>query len=190
MHLADALDFWKGSLFELLAYGQGLHNLAIDMLPTDSRPWTNAEKKVYADLLKVPPQRIVSHRHTWMTHRMAYLAEISCTRDLFLDPDRGISLKRGSPIAMYIKGTELLNLLPQNTSHVVAVYHHVRGSVSRQTQKIAEALTGTHNLAACSYESGTVAMMFFSRKNARIKKIEELLRSLLGPASPPRVRSW
>lgn len=50
--LGDALDHWKGSLFQSLCAGQVLHDFAVNPMATDQESWKEADFEVHARLIE------------------------------------------------------------------------------------------------------------------------------------------
>src|SRR5437667_398781 len=70
-YLGDALDHWKGSLFERLQRAKLLRAFAVDAMATDAEDWQAADLALFADLLRLQPSQILSHRHILETERAA-----------------------------------------------------------------------------------------------------------------------
>jgi hypothetical protein len=189
-YLGDALDHWKGALFQFLTADGLLRDFAVDSMATDGPEWTTDDLALFARLLHVTESQIVRHKAP-LAARNKYFAEITHGGDLFLDPDTGIDTGGGSPIEKYIKPNELADLLQKPGRRVVAVYQHVRAQktcvrVDGCLRALAAVFGGT---GWCSYESGTVAMLFLSRDTARTSAIAKGFCSLLGKHAKGRVRS-
>lgn len=60
-YLGDALDHWKGSLFEFLQAHNLLNDFAVDPMASDLQSWRDADYALFADLLRVPRARILGH---------------------------------------------------------------------------------------------------------------------------------
>lgn len=188
-YLGDALDHWKGSLFEYLAGESLLRDFAVDPMATDGSEWTPDDFALFARLLRLREPQILRHKSS-LAARSRYFAEIAHRGDLFVDPDTGIDTGGGSPIDKYIKPGELAALLEGPKTRVVAVYQHVRAQktcvrVDACLRELAVAASGT---GWCSYESGTVAMLFLSHDAARTNSIAGAFSRLLGRHADGRVR--
>jgi hypothetical protein len=72
------------------------------------------------------------------------------------------------------------------------IYQHVRGvPVARRVNKVmntVEDVIGT--FSACSYESGTVAMLFLSRARGRVSQVAANFKVMLGRHAAGRVRRF
>ena len=88
-YLGDALDHWKGSVFESLQQRNALRDFAVDTMATDMNDWQSEDINVFARLLRISASQIIRHTVTLKT-REKYFAEIEHSGDLFLDPDTGI----------------------------------------------------------------------------------------------------
>src|SRR6266542_4206536 len=91
--LGDALDHWKGSLFESLSRAGILRNFAVDPMASDLPAWRPEDFLLFAQLLRVDRSQIVEHQAD-LGDRSRYFAEITHSGDLFLDPDTGVATGR------------------------------------------------------------------------------------------------
>ena len=187
-YLGDALDHWKGSLFEYLQAQCVLRDFAVDPMATDRYEWNEADFSLFARLLRIKRSQIIPHEVSLLS-RPQYFAEITHGGDIFLDPDTGIATSRSSQIAKYVRPPELATLLRSAHGRVVVVYQHVRA------QKTCARVDGCLNAIAkeiatgwCSYESSTVAMLFFCDEDERTHNIAKTLKELLGRHAERRVR--
>lgn len=188
-YLGDALDHWKGSLFEFLVGERLLRDFAVDPMATDGDQWTPDDFALFARLLRIGEPQILRHKSS-LAARSRYFAEIEHRGDLFLDPDTGIDTGGGSPVEKYLKPRELAALLESPKTRVVAVYQHVRAQKTRvRVDACLRVLIDVVGGAGwCSYESGTVAMLFLSHDAARTITIAEAFGRLLGRHAEGRVR--
>lgn len=158
--LGDALDHWKGSLFETLQQSNVLRNLAVDAMASDWSAWQPEDVLLYARLLGIDKSQLIKH-NVPLASRKRYFDEIEHTGDLFLDPDTGIATWKVKNISRYIRPSEI-GLLLGDSDRLLAIYQHVRAqAVSRRVDAVCRALNGA--IDGCnwsSYESGTVAMIF------------------------------
>lgn len=191
-YLGDALDHWKGSLLHLLKQESLLTDLAVDPMVTDLQPWHDKDWNLYAKLLRISPKQIIPHKQPLTRPRSRYFDEIPRNRDLFLDPDTGISTKNSSPASQYLKAGELLNLIELQPSRIVAVYQHFRAVKPRvrREQIISRLASKKIPFSCCTYESATVAMLFFSGDEARIEKVHGGLNRHLDHKGPERTHLW
>lgn len=184
-YIGDALDHWKGSLFEGLQLSGVLRSLAVDPMATDGSEWRPADRRLFARLLRIPVSALIRHR-ALLTDRGRYFEEIQHPGDLFLDPDTGIATGRVTP--QHVRPDEVVRLLEQRPGRVIAVYQHVRAQ--RVRDRVAEVCKAVSRHGAChwaSYESGTVAMLFFSRDRRRVLRIAAYFRRQLGEHAVNRV---
>src|SRR5213080_2708458 len=123
-YLGDALDHWKGSLFEFLLARHLLHDFAVDPMASDLASWRDADYDIFADLLRVPRRRIICHSLN-LTSRDQYFAEIRHGGDLFLDPDTGIATGKVARPEQYVQTRDIWSLLSNGTNRLVIVYQHV-----------------------------------------------------------------
>ena len=191
-YLGDALDHWKGSLLERLQQAKLLTDLAADAMTSDSPDWTHEDLGLFATLLRISPTQIVQHQKSLPINRSGYFAEITHPTDIFLDPDTGIATGRVPNVSQYLHPTELHGLLAAYPSRVVGVYQHIRAVTTRQRLSgILSVLSGNEQpFCCCSYESSTVAMLFFSRDRARVEAIHADHGVLLGRHSASRTHLW
>lgn len=188
-YLGDALDHWKGSLFEFLQARQLLQDFAVDPMTSDLRSWRDADYTLFADLLRVPRDRILGHS-VMLTSRNRYFAEIQHKGDLFLDPDVGIATGRVAHPEQYVQPRDIWSLLFNGLNRLVVVYQHVRArKTAARIDEVVACVAGSINLAWCSYESGTVAMLFLSLAEHRTQDIASALREKLGRHAALRIRS-
>jgi hypothetical protein len=189
LHLGDALDYWKGSLFENLISTNALSNLAVDAMATDVASWTPDDYALYARLLRVACDKLIHHERP-LDDTVAYFEEIQCTGDLFLDPDIGILPKSACRSRQHISPMIITGFLHTPRSRVVAVYQHIRAQKTdiRVDSCVARVLDVSGPTGWCSYESSTVAMLFFSVDTDRIIKLHSALHALLGSRADQRIR--
>ncbi len=124
-YLGDALDHWKGSLFEYLQSEGVVRDFIVDPMVTDPDLWTEDDFALYACLLRINLEQIIRHNAS-LADRSRYFAEMSQHGDLFLDPDTGMATNGASPIKKYVKPSEVAALLQSCASRLVAIYQHVR----------------------------------------------------------------
>lgn len=188
-YLGDALDHWKGSLFEYLQREGVLHHFAVDPMASDQAQWAETDFAIFGRLLRVNDNQLIHHQST-LADRHRYFLEIRRSGDLFLDPDTGISTGRVANENQYIKPQEVALLLHTQDDRLLAVYQHVRAMrVSvRVDQCLAAIARETNGFGCCSYESSTVAMLFLSRRIGRTIDVQRALQRLLGRHTNRRVR--
>jgi hypothetical protein len=186
--LGDALDHWKGSLFELLQRSDLLCDFAVDPLASDLKSWQTENFEVFARLLRVEQHQIVFH-HASLDNREEYFREIRHKGDLFLDPDTGVATGRVKEKSQYVTPEEVRLLLNQS-DRMLAVYQHVRAkATSERVNEVGLCLQqAISNLHWVSYESANVAMIFFSHSTPRLGQVAGALRKFLGSAASRRVR--
>jgi hypothetical protein len=189
-YLGDALDHWKGSLFEYLQGESLLRDFAVDPMATDREPWNEADFSLFARLLRIGRHQVIPHEVSLLA-RARYFAEIVHCGDVFLDPDTGIATSSSSQAAKYVRPKELATLLAFSRGRVVAVYQHIRAQkacvrVDRCLAAIAKEIDAA---GWCSYESPTVVMLFLCDADTRTREIARALKDLLGRHAERRVRS-
>jgi hypothetical protein len=187
--LGDALDHWKGSLFELLRARSVLREFAVDPMASDLPEWTSQDFGLFARLLRVSPNQIIQHSHS-LRHRAEYFAELSHPGDIFLDPDTGVATGSVKGPIHYIRPMEVGNLIACHPDRIVAVYQHVRATpVGLRVDSVIAALAAHANGALwCSYESGTVAMIFLAGDQSRVDAVRRTFSDLLGSHGDGRIR--
>ena len=79
--MGDALDHWKGSLFEFLQGTELLWNFAVDPMLTDRPSWREADFELLTRLLRIDRSRILPHNAA-LSQRPQYFAEITHHGDL------------------------------------------------------------------------------------------------------------
>ena len=177
--LGDALDHWKGSLFESFQGAGVLQNFAADPMASDLPSWKPEDFLTFAKLLRIRPSQIVHHKVV-LQHRASYFGEIAHLDDIFLDPDTGIAT--GRVTAKHVSPSELARLLDSHAARLLVVYQHgVRGlSVpARVDAVITTLLKEIGRFSWTSYESGTVAMLFLSRTPERTGDVARHFRATL-----------
>jgi len=113
-------------------------------------------------------------------YRERYFLGIPRTGDLFLDPDTGIKT-RGSTHEKYLLPRELFELIEPERDRLVIVYQHsAHGSkmhdrVKRVLAKLAEQ---KRPFSCSSYESNTVALLFFSMTAERTQSVRDCFARL------------
>jgi hypothetical protein len=188
-YLGDALDHWKGSLFEFLHVRHILRDFAVDPMASDAHLWTETDFELLARLMRINKTQILRHG-AQLTERALYFDEINHSGDLFLDPDTGIQTSGNGHATKYVKPGELAGLLRKEPNRIVAVYQHVRAQ--RTAERVDGCLQALALVAAdfgwCSYEAGTVAMLFLSQDKDRTNAVADGFRGLLGRHADGRVR--
>jgi len=190
--LGDALDHWKGSIFEQLQNANVLMGFAVDAMASDGESWLPDDWELYAKLLRVQQSQFIVHDSNLVADRKSYFNEIGHRGDMFLDPDTGIATSRVNQPSQYLMPDELMDLLSAEKGRIVSVYQHIR---ARKARDRLEEVIGVIRLrenpfACCSYESGTVAMMFFSRSMKRIQAVVRHFHSELGRHASGRITTW
>jgi len=186
-YLGDALDHWKGSLFSILAERELLNDLAVDPMATDQSAWRAEDFELYAMLLRIASTRVLRHQRT-LAARSAYFAEIRHSGDIFLDPDTGIATGAVKAKVQYVEPADVCRLLFSGMNRAVVVYQHVR---AQRTCDRVDAVVRVFpsEIRWCSYESGSVAMMFFSMAPWRVEELTGWLNEFLGRHAAGRIRS-
>lgn len=188
--LGDSLDHWKGSLFSLLSEAKLISELTIDLMATDIEQWKEDDFESFSKLLGVSPAQIFKHKHRLDRERKLYFSELgSVPGDLFLDPDTGIATSDAREQSKYLFPDELHGLLKHHNGRVVSVYQYVSRQRTRdRIRKVIEVVANTDiHFGCCTYESPSVAMLFFSSNTERIRCIEDFFHSLLGRHTEKRV---
>jgi hypothetical protein len=187
--LGDALDHWKGALFNFLRDAGVLRDFAIDPMLSDRENWSREDAALYARLTGVEPRQLIPHRFS-LKAREEYFAEIRHLGDLFLDPDTGVATGRVATARSYIMPRELGRLLDSAPERLLIVYQHVRAQRVRTRVDSVVAAIGreVRPFFSVSYESGTVAMLFLSRKSSRTAETATRFKALLGRHASCRIR--
>jgi hypothetical protein len=191
--LGDALDHWKGSVFEGLQSSNVLEDFRVDAMDSDIDNWRPEDRSLYAKLLRVRESQIVEHKVTLDSSRKEYFDEIPLYGDLFLDPDTGIKPRSSGDIRQYIKHEELFFLMNHERQRIVAVYQHGSRNLSmrRRVENVLTMLRSVHQNCYCiSYDSSYVALLFLSFGRNRIKAVSNYFRGLLGPHADNRIGVW
>src|SRR5262249_44692157 len=82
-YLGDALDHWKGSLFERLQRETLLRSFAVDAMATDAEDWQPVDFALFANLLHIEERQILRHKHLLEIDRGGCFSEIAHEGDLF-----------------------------------------------------------------------------------------------------------
>jgi len=185
--LGDALDHWKGSLFESLQNAGVLSHFAVDPLASDLHEWKQQDFDLYARLLKVSFCQVLRHKVGIADNRQKYFQEILHIGDLFLDPDTGVAT--GRVTKRHVMPTEVGHLLDSNLKRIVVVYQHAaRCRLAERVDEVLKAICDHRGLWWCSYESGTVAMLFLSRDRGRTGAVANHFRGILSLRADGRIR--
>src|SRR3990172_1779207 len=123
-YLGDALDHWKGSLFEYLANARVMREFAVDPMASDLLEWTKTDYSLFARLLRIDESQLILH-HVTLHDRPRYFREITHKGDLFFDPDTGIATGRVKNREQYIWPREIATLLDGSADRLLPVYQHV-----------------------------------------------------------------
>ncbi len=189
--LGDALDHWKGALFGPLQEAGVFQEFAADPMASDLESWKPGDFQLLAQLLRIQSGQVIAHR-TSLRDRKGYFSEISHRGDLFLDPDTGIATSHVSGLRArrYVKPCEVKQLLDTSSGRLVIVYQHVGHSkVSGRVDRVLSALQHeVGKFSWCSYESGTVAMLFLARTPERPGLVRKHFVSFLGRHADGRIR--
>ena len=190
--LGDVLDHWKGSMISQLSKAKLLDQLKVDQLASDFSQWGEVDHRLYAELLRIHRSALVAHKQELWKNRNAYLEEILAVEgDMFLDPDIGISTNsQAGP--EHLKASELHSILDHAPKRIVMVYQHIRARKTRDRvleimYSLQQKGPGFH---ACSYESATVAMLFFSRRAERLDPIGKYYQRMLDWHARRRIWHW
>ena len=187
--LGDALDYWKGFILSRLQKGGILHDFAVDPMLTDAEKWDTADFQLYADLLQIRPDQVLRHKARLHEDRDKYFAEIRHSGDLFVDPDTGMTL-RGARCE-HIKIREVCQLLGEKSPRILCIYQHIRYRTRDRVNRLVSALRECDaNIYSFSYESRTVAMLFLSRKQGRIERVERYFKDYFGRHADVRGKIW
>jgi len=165
-----------------------MHKFAVDPMATDLADWTAEDFSLFARLLRIERPQILAHAKS-LFDRQAYFREIQHRGDLFLDPDTGVGTGRCAPT--HIAPAEISELL--KVDRLLAIYQHVRARrVADRVDAVCAAIQQwTPNTSWCSYESGTVAMIFVAPSRARVESVQSHFGDWLGRHATGRVRaSW
>ena len=186
--LGDALDHWKGSLFQSLQDGGVLRDFAVDPMASDLALWKPVDFLLYAKLLRIDRSQITPHVCN-LADREKYFTEIAQTGDLFLDPDTGVATGKRVSI-QHIAPSDIATLLG-SSNRLLLVYQHVRAKrVSDRVNEVCGVLRSQiPDCQWCSYESGSVAMLFLARNSRRIETVRRHFANLLGHHATTRIRS-
>jgi len=190
--LGDALDHFKGSVFEALQSSNILENFLVDGMISDIDNWAPEHLSLYANLLRVKRHQIVEHKAHLDINRKSYFDEIPQSGDLFLDPDTGIKTSPVNEVQKYLKKEELLSLMKSQKQRVVAVYQHKsRKDLKLRVDDILKYLRlGEPDCNCLSYLAGNVALLFFCFQPERIEAIRGHFHKFLGSRSDNRVGLW
>ena len=161
----------------------------VDPMASDQTHWTKADYEVFGRLLRIKDSQFISHTYT-LDNRQQYFSEINHFGDIFLDPDTGIATGRVAGINKYIKPIEIVSLLNLDGNRLIAIYQHVRAiNVSVRVDQCVSAVKEISNgFGWCSYETTTVAMLFFCADKIRTEEVHKALFDLLGVHANRRVR--
>jgi hypothetical protein len=185
-YLGDALDHWKGSIFESLQNANAISDFAADPMTTDADDWQPIDFSIYAKLLRITEAQVIKHEER-LQNRSAYFAEIRHRGDLFLDPDTGVNTSRAS--RQHLLPQEIGHLLDQAAARLLIIYQHIRAQrCADRIDKVISVLQGeVGEFCWCSYESPNVAMLFLSREQSRVKPVAQHFKSIRGNHTARRI---
>jgi hypothetical protein len=187
-YLGDALDHWKGSIFESLQKANVVSDFAVDPMATDANDWQPTDFSIYAKLLRVTTAQVIRHKQT-LENRSAYFAEIQHQGDLFLDPDTGVATSSPSSLWQYLRPQEIACLI-NVPNRLLIVYQHIRAQ--RCAERIDNVMSALKLAMAkfcwCSYESPNVALLFLSRDSSRVNLVAQHFKDVLGSHAGKRIR--
>ena len=192
--LGDALDHWKGSIFEALQSSNILENFLVDGMISDIDNWAPEHLSLYAKLLRVKRHQIIEHKAHLGINRKNYFDEIPHFGDLFVDPDTGIMPRSGGDIR-HLKHEELFSLMNYIRKRVVAVYQHGSRNMALKSrvEEVLNMLRSVHpNCYCASYDSSScnVALLFVSFQRDRIAAVNGYFRKFLGSLANDRIGVW
>lgn len=121
-YLGDALDHFKGAVLRHLQDTRDLRDLAADPMVTDPESWSEAEYDLYARLIHVEQDRVVTTGGSLNPRTRRHIGPPIHDGDVFLDPDTGIRTRAQSPLRRFVRPREIVSLL--ESGGVVAVYQH------------------------------------------------------------------
>ena len=189
-HLGDSLDHWKGSVLQRTECV--CRDLRVVPMFTDFKrqgePWTEQHLRVYAELLRLPIDRLVLTDRCF-THdtRQTYFS-LPCLGggfDLFLDPDTGLEPRRGCD-ECHVTLDDLCTLMHDSTDRMLIVYQHSQPYNMRKSVEEKISLVG-QKWPACGYWAGAASMIFASRDKNRIEALWSNLCQWLGPCADRRL---
>lgn len=184
-HLGDALDHWKGSMFDLMS--DSLRELHVVPMFTDEDPadlWTPARLGVYARLLRVSTRQILLTGSRFMhATRSQYFSDgcLDADCDLFVDPDTGIiGDDKSSP--RHVRPRELAGLLPQTSERVILVYQHAFRDKDFARKTLTQVRESHHcqGVVTFAYNAGAVALVLLSRSSQRLTALQDRLKLIAG----------
>ncbi|MFN7696837.1 MAG: hypothetical protein ACK6CU_20745 [Deltaproteobacteria bacterium] len=182
--LGDALDFWKGSLLEVLRTASTPPS-PLSVLPmfTDTG-WTQPELATYAGFLGLPPSALLTTSQLTKPGRAHYFATIASgfQGDVFLDPDNGIAPSKPEPA--HVAAAEVFALLTHE--NVVAVYQHRPQRVSAPWLARYVQLVIATGARVVGYESAQVGMLFVTKSASRESAVRQALANRLGAVAVAR----
>jgi len=199
VHLADALDYWKGRMIQILE--AELNDLAILPMITDNKLWTAGEISAYSKLLAKGPDEILLadvqfNRMRGQPHYFRRDQIRDHHGDFFVDPDTGIEPDGGGD-RKHITISEIEILFPLDSKRVVMIYQHAaRENVTVQIKRLARTMkrivdhNGLSDIRCCVYVGQQVLMFFLSRSQRRIAGIHRRFADFLGNDRSLKRRIW
>lgn len=155
-------------------------------------PWTDFDVNLYANLLHIQATQLTQHRYDSYDNRNEYFLELPKTGDLFLDPDTGIKTGTVKRKEHYLTPNELNEIAKKSERRLVIAYQHVRAQQTRE--RINNVLNTVRlqsiALSCVSYESGTVALLFFGLESGRVKAVRNYFHKTLGTHANKRIGYW
>lgn len=192
-HLGDAFDFWKGGIIRLL--NVSLNDLHVYPMFTDtdvSNAWTPGCIQLYASLIGVDVSKVLlplTRFETSIRGKYFKMVDIRADADLFVDPDTGIASDRAGKI-QHIRLCEINQLLPADSSRIVMIYQHSWHKIT-WVDDCLKKVCSYHDLkgsATFAYMGSSVAMIFISRSQRRLKAVHQIFGKFMESTLPDTSR--
>jgi hypothetical protein len=147
--------------------------------------WQKKQKLFYANLIEVEVVQC-EQVPTWRRRQQFFQKSNSrelAKRDIFLDPDTGISIKRrGNRRKKYVFGEEILdNFLSRRSKRAIVIYDHsldhgveTKAEVKRKIRALRKKNRDLYAFAYCAQ----VAIVVLSRSPTRIKELRKKAKQM------------
>jgi len=208
-YLGDAKDWWKGAVLTCLRRTGAIRSPQVVPMFTDVGRWSDEDLDSYVAFLGIEGRGLLftesPYRLFTQARREEYfeavlkwtLGPAERDRDLFLDPDTGLSVKGSKK---HVRPEECWSLVQDRPDKVVVVYQHgARAPEARPWEEMRlrcalDAVEGGHGLALASggqsssdLPKGDAALLFLSLDKSRIAAVEKSLSDALGSNAEKRI---
>ncbi len=208
-YLGDAKDWWKGAILTCLRRTGAIRSPQVVPMFTDLERWSEEDLDAYVAFLNIEGRGLLFTESPYQpftqVRRPKYfeavlkwtLGPAERDRDLFLDPDTGLSKNETKK---HLRPEECWRLVQDRPNKVIVVYQHgARAPEERPWEEMRlqcalDAAEEGHGLAFASgglsssdLPKGDAALLFLSLNKGRIDAVEKSLSEALGSNAEKRL---